>query len=1022
MPFTIAYKKKYKVEKSLASGESFSALIKERLDTRYRYKIRIRGGVNIPYADRTEDRYPLYFRKIDDSLIWHQDGYTLEFNSRNQAYERSCYTMIRDEFKEGDYTLSFLSKAQGINNNVTVQAEVYYGESHSRYYYEKPDAIYQINVENSDTYKRYQTQIPILKNVDFIMLKISGLGFEGEASFYSPIFEKDKKNYAPSFEYAPEILRGQAWIGEGFSWTERPYFEVFVNGKKIFAGVRSDCLQCLRGVEFCIPEGILNDSDNTVELLYGKDNKIDYCFNEIQLLRLPKETEILGLSEYQTVNKAFGALCYIPQDEKIEVEVGEELRYLGLKRIDGEISVLKFIPTKCGVNVKIKVKSGENIRERCVEITEEKKDFIITGSGDFIYIPQKEEDFYEYLAWYLNSNIGDLLTFRSCYRWGGTAEYDANFWRKAVALLKEFGIYYALMIDGRELNGVNANPPLEILKSEYFLGEQTHERDGAFTYWVQDADEYEAFFYHLLSRKLQRNGIYGKYSPVYNKQGQARIYYAEDKLKNVKDAYEHLLDNLTKTAADGATRHTGVTPMFDIFFKAGYKWQGLESMYGSHEIMLGALRGMSNSIGKNDYGTHLALQWANVPCDNAKHALRYRLSLYLSYMHGVSQINTEEGLWNIENPFEGFDRFSYACRLHVKEQERFNAFVKRHNRTGKQVRRIAMMVGKYDGMDCFSTGSVYGQKGEFWRYNTPEQSWDLLKVFYPQAKLGSIYHFIKKGGKKGLRKKDKEYLDAWGYMFGEKEKYDCVRDYESLGYFSSTPYGVIDLIASDAKNLSDYEFIFLLGWNTCTKEQLMALCDYMEQGGKVMLAKSHLYENVDREEVFTGNSRVLQCEWKEKLLSYQDTGALIFFDENEYPIVYKQAYADRLKQEGERYSCKYVKDLDNISFTEYLQDNGSTTLYLLNIDWWDKTPAKATLVLGAWEYLIQIKDNIVKMMCILPGEETAVLCEDERVDIRAVSKNTFIISGFGEVKLSIYHEGKKRTLKIKVDGEATVHI
>ena len=47
MPFTIAYKKKYKVEKSLASGESFSALIKERLDTRYRYKIRIRGGVNI---------------------------------------------------------------------------------------------------------------------------------------------------------------------------------------------------------------------------------------------------------------------------------------------------------------------------------------------------------------------------------------------------------------------------------------------------------------------------------------------------------------------------------------------------------------------------------------------------------------------------------------------------------------------------------------------------------------------------------------------------------------------------------------------------------------------------------------------------------------------------------------------------------------------------------------------------------------------------------------------------------------
>ena len=134
MPFTIAYKKKYKAEKTLTSGERFSAFIKKRLDSRYCYKIRVRGGVNIPYADRTEDRYPLYFRKIDDSLIWTQDGYTLEFNDRNRVYERSCYAMLRGEFEEGLYSLSFLSKAQGINNNVTVQAEVYYGESHSRYY------------------------------------------------------------------------------------------------------------------------------------------------------------------------------------------------------------------------------------------------------------------------------------------------------------------------------------------------------------------------------------------------------------------------------------------------------------------------------------------------------------------------------------------------------------------------------------------------------------------------------------------------------------------------------------------------------------------------------------------------------------------------------------------------------------------------------------------------------------------------------------------------------------------------
>ena len=1020
MPFTIAYKKKYNAEKILKPNESFSALIKKKLELRYSYKIRVRGGVNIPYSDRTEDRYPLYFRKIDDSLLCGEGGVTLEFYGRNETYERSCYAMVRGEFEEGAYTFSFLSKAQGVKENVTVEAEVYYGESHTRYYYETPDERYKIAVEDSKLYKRYETKIQILKKVDFIMLKISGLDFEGNASFYAPTLEKDGKNYAPAFEYAPEILRGQSWIGEGFSWTERPYFEACVNGEKIFSGIRSDCLQSLRGVEFTIPDGVLKPCDNTVEIRYGKDNKIAYAFQEIQLLRMPKEIEILGLSKYQTQAKTFGALCYIPQEETFEVEVGEELQYLGCNRVDGEICVLKFNPIRSGKNVGIRLKSKEKIRERFIEISKEKKDSIITGSGDFIYIPQKEEEFYEYLAWYLNANIGNLLTFRSCYRWGGTAEYNPIFWKKAVALLKEFGIYYALMIDGRELNGVNANPPLEILKSEYFLGEQTHERDGAFTYWTQDVDEYEAFFYHLLSRKLERNGIYGKYSPVYNQQGQARIYYAEDKLKNVKDAYEHLLENLKKTAADGATRHTGVTPMFDLFFKAGYQWQGLESMYGSHEIMFGALRGMSNSVGQKEYGAHLALQWANVPCDDVKHALRYRLSLYLSYMHGVSQINTEEGLWNIENPFEGFDRFSYACKLHAKEQERFNAFVKRHNRTGKQVRKIAMMIGKYDGMDCFSTGSVYGQKGEFWKYNTPEQSWDLLKVFYPQAKLGSIYHFIKKGGKTGLRKKDKEYLDAWGYMFGEKEQYDSVRDYQSLGYFSSTPYGAIDLISSDAENLSDYKFIFLLGWNTCTEDQLVSLCRYMEQGGKVMLAKSHLYENVDREEVFTGKGRVLQSEWKEKLLSYQDTGALIFFDESEYPIVYEQAYANSLKKEGERFSCAYVKDVENVSFTEYEQENGSITLYLLNVNWWDKTPAKATLVLGQSEYAISLKDNALKCICILPKKETAVLCDNENVDIQVVSADTIKISGFADARVIVYQAGKKTTLKMTVQGEKII--
>ena len=383
--------------------------------------------------------------------------------------------------------------------------------------------------------------------------------------------------------------------------------------------------------------------------------------------------EILGVAPTQTVGKAFGVLCYFPESCAYTVETGDSLSFLGSGFAQKGVSVLKFMPTASSEKTSISLSACGKTRQRTVRIFEKSEGAVITGSGDFIYIPQEEEAFYEYLAWYLNADIGDMFTFRSCYRWGGSAEADPAFWKKAVSLLQDLGIYYALMTDGRELNGVNANPEPEIMQSEYFLGEQTHERDGAFTYWVQDADEYEALFYHLLSRKLERNGIYGKYSPVYNKQGVARIYYAEDEAETVKQAYENLVENLRRTAADGATRHTGVTPLFGAFYEAGYQWQGLESMYGNHEILFGALRGMSRSVGQSSFGAHLALQWASVPCDDKAHALRYALSLQESYMHGVTQINTEEGLWNIENPFEGFDRFSRACKMHQRNRRGLTA-------------------------------------------------------------------------------------------------------------------------------------------------------------------------------------------------------------------------------------------------------------------------------------------------------------------------------------------------------------
>ena len=1009
MLYQIAYKKSYEDVQVITPGQTYTEKVDVQLDKRYNYKLRLRGGVGIPYTHRTETDYPIYFRKIEDSLLPSGNTYTLEFNDDNLCYKRTVYTRITDNLKTGvPYEFTLKAKANGIKDNFKVYIDAFYGAKRTRYYREQADLSTVIDIKDSADYVEYKKRLTFEKEVDFVMIKICSLGFEGNASIFAPTFIEGGKNYIADFEFAPKKLREQQWIGEGFSLTERPSFTVKCNGKQIFSGKKTDRLQRLTGVEFVIDTDLLT-KNNVFEIKYDEVNKIQYEFEELQLIALPKETEILGVQSNQVKGVPFGAICYFDKDCDITVE-SDGIKYLGENKVNKGYKVLRFVAEKAG-RTQIKISDGTAIRTCDILVSAKQKDDVITGSGDFIYINQNFEDFIEYIAWYVREDIGDMITLRSCYRWGGTSEADPEFWAKAVEILKDLGLYYALMIDGRELNGINANPTFEMLDSEYFLGEQTHEKDGSYTYWIQDLDDYEDFFNHLITRKMHRNGITGKFSPVYDKQGNSRWFYAGDNIENVKDAYEELVRNLKNTAIDGATRHTGVTPLFSAFFDAGYKWLGYESMYGSHEIIFGALRGMSNSKGIDCFGSHLALQWSTAPCDVMGHALRYRLALYSSYMNGVKQINTEEGLWNIENPFEGFDRFSYACTIHREEQKKFNRFIKTHTRRGKQSRRIAMMVGKYDGMDCFSTGSVYGQKGKYWLYNTPEDSWDLLKVFYPQAKVGQIYHFVQKGGEKGLRPKDVEFLKAWPHLYGEK-----ALEEQSLGFYSGTPYGMIDLISWDATNLDDYDFIFITGWNTCCEEQLENLCGYMEKGGKVMLAKPHLYDTVSREEALTKNASVIKSALVDKLLSYVDKGNLIYFDKDAYPIEFATEYADELKKAGKEFGTKFVDDVDHVCFTEYKQDNGSTALYMVNIRWWEETPATCTLKLGEDKYALKFTDNYLKLMAISPNGKKAVLVSGD-VDAYFVDDNTVILSGEEKADITVFANGQEKTEQVEVLGE-----
>ena len=102
MSYELIYDKAYAQKQTLPAGGVLKETVAQPLDTRYRYKVRLRSEVGIPFNHRTEASFPVYFRKIDDSLLQTDGEYALCFDKSNLEHERSCYQMVRGDFKVGE--------------------------------------------------------------------------------------------------------------------------------------------------------------------------------------------------------------------------------------------------------------------------------------------------------------------------------------------------------------------------------------------------------------------------------------------------------------------------------------------------------------------------------------------------------------------------------------------------------------------------------------------------------------------------------------------------------------------------------------------------------------------------------------------------------------------------------------------------------------------------------------------------------------------------------------------------------
>ena len=694
--------------------------------------------------------------------------------------------------------------------------------------------------------------------------------------------------------------------------------------------------------------------------------------------------EVIACPSIVAAGRAFSILVETANDGAelcISGDLGDEMITLG----PAGLHTVPLTARKPGLDIAFTVSCGEDTHMcRLERVAEKNCDDVFTGTGDAIYINQNIPEMERFLAWYAGNEIGNLITFRPVYRWSGSRTLVPEVWARVREMVNGLGLKYVHMVDGRELPGSAANPTYEMLDGPNFLGRQNHERDGAHAYWGipgridisgdSDGEQY----YDMWVREPGSVGHTADRANYLLRDGKTYIFRDLDMDPDMRQAAEHFIRQAALERS-GAPRHTGPSTLFKYFYQAGYEWLGAELMYGPQEIVIAALRGAARAHGKTEMGGHLAVQWSTTPHDTPERYRRYKLALFTSYIQGLTEINTEEGLWHIEEYYREFDRFSEACLEHKKVQQDFYRYVATHTRKGHFYTPMAFLQGRYDGWQCFDRGSVWGMGREHYRFSKAEESWDLLKVLYPLSRLDAIY------------------------------LHPC--ENKPSGFYTGTPYGCADIIPAEADCglFGRYGVLCFLGYHAAAVGDLEKLLAYVTGGGTLLLGWPHLNRSLDRREIienrfrfidsplvaaFTGLSGGkphfkavhtpdghtvmaavnLETNGSEVLAVSDDNvplavrkplgaGNIYFMNIKAWPAgdgtraiyeaVIQRAAIDAGMKERAR---GWIACGNDVQFTAYDCDDGSRDLYVLDVDWYNApgVPRQATLLLGERQWPVEI--------------------------------------------------------------------
>ena len=416
----------------------------------------------------------------------------------------------------------------------------------------------------------------------------------------------------------------------------------------------------------------------------------------------------------------------------------------------------------------------------------------VTVGYDMTIVPHDDNGFMDWLLDYTwRTQLANLVVFRSFYY--------------------AVGCYGAGNREPRKIDGALLSRWAEFCRKHGIWVEAATDFDGGEL--IKAAGEY----IHYVGRHEYPGAVYA-FDPQ-------EPYISQDMQEASQKYMEYLKIEIDRAHnAGGRCAFGDASGGHRYCYLAGADFIRSETMVPHTMHLLSQARPAAEALSSGEWGVHIAIHHPKQPYFET-HLGEYYLSIFQPWIMGANMIYEEDSLFLLfkEERQSWDDALTKGKRDMTRE---FYKFVKTHPRSGKCVRNIAFLEGRYaapfNGFICdceqtpdYSVWGRFGNPAPEWGHKQPEKCRQLLDVLMPGANTQPL-----------------------------RQQYDKRRF-----FFSGSPYGDFDEVPVEAaaEYFDQYKLLLNLGWHTCEDADWEKLAGFVQKGGILLTGIPQFSTHVKRD-------------------------------------------------------------------------------------------------------------------------------------------------------------------------------